>query len=100
MGKQVEISLRGPRSMDPEDLDGDRSDESIDCLDINEKDAGLVDSDDALMHAEEEIDDSAQDGGVLGGRSGPATGGVLRLSDKNVWGRRTFWPFCDRLRTG
>ena len=27
------------------------------------------DSDDALMHAEEEIDDSAQDGGVLGGRS-------------------------------
>jgi hypothetical protein len=49
--------------MDPED--GDRSDESIDYLDINEQDAGLVDSDDA----EEEIDDSAQDGGVLGGRS-------------------------------
>jgi hypothetical protein len=33
----VEISLRGPRSMDPEDLDGDRSDESIYSLDINEQ---------------------------------------------------------------
>ena len=61
----MEISLPGARSMDPEYLDGDRSDESIDYLDINEQDAGLVDSDDA----EEEIDDSAQDGGVLGGRS-------------------------------
>ena len=61
----MEISLPGARSMDPEYLDGDRSDESIDYLDINEQDAGLVDSDDA----EEEIDDSAQDGSVLGGRS-------------------------------
>jgi hypothetical protein len=54
--------------MDPEDLDGDRSDESIG---INEQGAGLVDSDDALMDEEEEIDGLAEDEacGVLGGRS-------------------------------
>jgi hypothetical protein len=59
--------------MDPEDLDGDRSDESIG---INKQDASVVDSDDALMDEEEEIDDSAEDeaGGVLGGRSDWGTG--------------------------
>jgi hypothetical protein len=41
-GKQVESSLRGPRSMEPEDLDGDRS-ESIGT--------GLVDSDSAMPSA-------------------------------------------------
>ena len=54
--------------MDFEDLDGNRSDESIG---IDEQDAGLVYSDYALMDLEKEIEVSAQDesGGLLGGRS-------------------------------